>query len=107
VFFKDIIRIFADVKGSYWLFPLGFTTGSFYSSDYYPLFPYLGIVLLGVFIGKVFYKKKKSLFPFYISGKDPFSFIGRHSLLLYVVHQPILLIIVYAVLAMLDSVGLL
>ncbi len=96
-----IIRQIVNIKSIYWLFPIGFHTYDFYSSDYYPLFPYVGIVLIGFFLGKLLYKEKRSLFPFSISGKDPISFIGRHSLVLYVIHQPIVLIIIYGVIELL------
>ncbi len=46
------------------LFPFGLMTGSFYSSDYFPLFPNLAYVILGIILGKTVYKNKKSLFKF-------------------------------------------
>ncbi len=96
-----IAEHFINIKNVYWLFPLGFHTRDFYSADYYPLLPYVGIVLIGFCLGKLLYKEKRSLFPFSISGKDPISFIGRHSLVLYVIHQPVVLIITYGVIELL------
>ncbi len=96
-----IADYFINIQNVYWLFPLGFHTRDFYSADYYPLLPYVGIVLLGFGLGKLIYKEKKSLFPFSISGKDPISFVGRHSLVLYVVHQPVVLVITYGILELL------
>jgi uncharacterized membrane protein len=95
------IKQFLSISDTYWLFPIGFHTFDFYSSDYYPLLPYVGVVLIGFCLGKILYKEKRSLFPFSISGKDPISFLGRHSLVLYVTHQPIVLIIIYGIIELL------
>ena len=72
-----------------WLFPLGLCRGDFYSGDYFPLFPHLGWFLLGTALGKTLYRKKKSFFP----RVTPPKFLcacGRRSLLIYLLHQPIL-----------------
>lgn len=73
-----------------YLFPLGFVTATFASLDYYPIVPWYGVFLLGVAVGKVVYSMKKSRFhrPFF----TPISRLGQHSLMIYLVHQPILLV---------------
>lgn len=73
-------------------FIFNLTSNSFYSSDYYPLFPWLGIFLFGIVIGKLFYSSKESLLPFSIK-ENPISKAGRHTLILYVIHQPLILVI--------------
>lgn len=77
-----------------WLIPLGVVSRTFASSDYFPLLPNLGYFLLGAFLGKTFYPEKRSLFPDYIPGTFAPSrflcFCGRHSLLIYMAHQPVL-----------------
>ena len=79
-----------------WLIPLGFMPPRFYSSDYFPLFPNLGVFLLGAVLGRTVYGKKESLLPM-VSEKNVlvrfFSFCGRQSLLIYLAHQPILALI--------------
>ncbi len=73
------------------MFP-GFTTG-----DYFPLLPHLGWFVLGIFIGRTLYKKKKTLFPRFPYRSVPvriFSFLGRHSLIIYLLHQPLISIII-------------
>ena len=76
-----------------WLMPLGLYWRGFASSDYFPLLPNLGYFLLGAAIGKTVYRKKASLLP-KITGKNPIlrclQFCGRHSLWIYLLHQPIL-----------------
>ena len=77
-----------------WLLPLGITNGRYFTVDYFPLLPWLGVFLIGTALGKWLYPAKASL----IKIKLPRTFIniaGRHSLLIYVVHQPIILGILY------------
>ena len=74
-----------------WLVMLGFCFPGFASSDYFPLMPHLGYFLLGAVLGRLLYREKKSLLP----GKENgftrfFCFCGRHSLLIYLLHQPLL-----------------
>lgn len=81
-----------------WLVPLGFRPVAFYSSDYFPLLPFLGFFLLGVILGKTLYRKQETLFP-KVSPKNIFvralSFVGRWSLPIYMLHQPILTGLIY------------
>lgn len=72
------------------LFPLGFTDQSFFSSDYYPLFPWLGVFLYGVAVGKLLYSNKRSLLNFPLPD-TLLNKIGRKTLPIYIVHQPITL----------------
>lgn len=76
-----------------WLIPLGLTPKGFVSSDYFPLLPNLGYFLAGAVLGRTLYRKKESLLPhadtrnFILRG---LCFCGRQSLLIYLLHQPIL-----------------
>ena len=76
-----------------WLFPLGLVTTSFSSADYFPLLPNLGYFLLGSVLGRTLYRGKQSLLPT-VNTHNPIlrflTFCGRHSLLIYLLHQPIL-----------------
>ena len=64
----------------------------FASSDYFPLHPNLGYFLIGAAIGKTLYRKKESLLPALADYGiwKPLCFLGRHSLWVYLLHQPIL-----------------
>lgn len=75
------------------LIPFGFAPGWFASSDYFPLLPNLGYFLLGAVLGRRVYAAKKSLFPDYRYSRPPVGILcamGRHSLLIYLLHQPLL-----------------
>lgn len=81
------------VYGPLWLTPLGLVPPGFASSDYFPLLPKMGYFLLGSILGRTVYRKQESVLPF-ISENNVlvrfFSFCGRHSLVIYLLHQPIL-----------------
>ena len=76
-----------------WLLPLGFFPASFSTSDYFPLLPNLGFFLLGAVLGRKLYTRKKTLLP---QVDEPnglvrfLCFCGRHSLLIYLLHQPVI-----------------
>ncbi len=71
------------------LFPLGLPSSAFRSSDYCPLLPWFFLFLAGSFCGRAV---KEGLFPrgFYRSHCKPLAAIGRHTLLVYLVHQPLI-----------------
>lgn len=71
-----------------YLFPLGIISSSFISSDYYPLIPWFGVFLYGIVLGKILYFRKQSQFNFNL-GDNIISRVGQKTLLVYVVHQPI------------------
>lgn len=87
-FWANSIRVEAT-----WLFPLGLTYRGFSSSDYFPLLPNLGFFLLGAVLGRTLYRSKESLLP-KVNRQTPIlrflGFCGRQSLLIYLLHQPIL-----------------
>ena len=76
-----------------WLFPLGFCSDSFYSADYFPLLPHLFIFLLGTFAGRAI-RSREVPERFYRVHTHLFSWCGRNSLWIYLVHVPILLLII-------------
>lgn len=75
------------------LMPLGLRFAGFSSSDYFPLMPNLGYFLLGAAFGKTFYAQKESRFP-NVNRQNPLirflCWCGRHSLMIYLLHQPLL-----------------
>lgn len=84
----------AAVRVSFpWLIPLGLIYPGFATADYFPLLPHLGFFLLGAVLGKTLYKSKTSLLPRVNAQNPALRFLqgcGRHSLWIYLLHQPIL-----------------
>jgi len=77
-----------------WLLWAGVGQYGRYMVDYYPVFPWTGVALIGVFVGHLLYpmgKSRLNLADF--SHVPPFSWLiyfGKHSLLIYLLHQPLL-----------------
>ena len=72
---------------------IGICPAGFYSGDYFPIFPNLGWFLLGAVLGRTAYRRRESLLPkvnadFFLLRF--FRFCGRHSLWIYLLHQPVL-----------------
>ena len=78
------IRLPEFLYSTNWLFVLGFHNASFFSSDYFPLLPYLFLFWAGMFLARF------SLPTFcYRSHSRSLAFLGRHSIWIYVLHQPV------------------
>jgi len=75
--------------------PFGLTNSFYTALDYYPLFPYFGVFLLGVALKNVFYPTKHSLFKFSLPADNHINKLGQHSLSIYLLHQPIILAILF------------
>ena len=91
--------IIAPVHGPIWLLPLGIHPASFWSVDYEPLFPWIGCVLIGMGLGDYLYRDGKRQFvvpdiPVIIIRS--LAFLGRHSLIIYLIHQPIIILLIAA-----------
>lgn len=72
-----------------WLAPLGFYNSAFTSADYFPLLPWIFVFFAGVFIGKLAKAGKFPAFA-YRPKVPPLSWMGRHALILYLAHQPVI-----------------
>ncbi len=96
------IHYMDNASDSLFFLPVGFDiAGTPPMADYMPLFPWLGVFLLGCVIGRTCYKDKKTLF----AGKGkvmsavarPVEFIGRHSLIIYLAHQPVIYALLFVI----------
>ena len=72
-----------------WLLPFGITPPVFTTLDYYPLFPWYGLFAAGHLAGRVLYAARRSLLP-QPPGCSRFLWLGRHTLAIYLLHQPLL-----------------
>lgn len=74
---------------------LGVTPDYFSSIDYFPLFPWFGLVAMGIFLGHALYSGERPAFhlPDYSSVKliHYICLLGKHTLAIYLIHQPIFL----------------
>ncbi len=107
-------------KDNWWIPVLGLKG---FGADWLGLFPYVGYIFLGGFIGETVYKDKKSIIKYFypkeerlLNGKDylmtnqgqlnaklncilgGFIYPGKHTLLVYVFHQPVFLVIMIPIL---------
>jgi uncharacterized membrane protein len=89
---------FFDQVGLRWI---GLMTHKPPTEDYVPLLPWFGLVLLGIFIGQQLFRgdgREPALLRW--AAEDPVSrtlrLAGRHSLTIYMLHQPVFLGLIYA-----------
>lgn len=81
----------AGLYASGWLSWLGLPGPAFASGDYYPLLPYLMLYLAGCALGGSWAQHG---YPAWAQRArvSPLSFLGRRALTVYVIHQPVLLL---------------
>lgn len=75
---------------SQFLFPLGLLYPGFSSLDYFPIFPWLAVPLVGLVLGETIYGHRQPSFLQKLAWIPGLTSMGRHSLLIYLLHQPIL-----------------
>ncbi len=75
---------------------LGFPPAHFTTVDYFPLLPWFGVILMGYGLGHFLYVRSTT-WRRHLPDALPQSVTwpGRHSLLIYLLHQPILLAALY------------
>jgi len=79
-----------------YLYPIGITASGFRSADYFPLIPYGFIFLAGTAFSD--YVKSGQLPAFFYKAKLPvINFLGKHSLWVYIIHQPVFMLITYLI----------
>lgn len=69
---------------------LGFPDASFRSSDYFPLLPWMFLFAAGYFLKRMLPDDFICRFPL---RAGPIAFLGRHSLTVYLLHQPVLYLV--------------
>ena len=67
----------------------GFPHNDFFSSDFFPIMPWLFLFWTGLFLYRLF-EKTGCLGYLSVVSCRPLEFIGRHSLEIYMAHQPII-----------------
>ena len=106
IMFHPLRMLPVSLYRGYFMTFLGFVAPGFWSTDYVPLLPWIFVYFMGFFLGRLTLPALKARKLARISsGKDaetpvgrllkPFIWIGQHSLLIYMLHQPILAGITY------------
>lgn len=70
---------------------LGFPERGFYSTDYFSLFPWFFLYLTGYYLYHAIkrIKDKRVMERLFVKECAPLSFLGRYSLIIYMIHQPL------------------
>ncbi len=79
------------------LIPFGIPYAGFHSVDYFPLLPWFGVVLMGAGIGHFVYIRHAKQAPHLSPVPQWLTWPGRHSLMIYLVHQPIIVGVLWVV----------
>jgi uncharacterized membrane protein len=74
-----------------WLGWLGFMRAKPVTEDYVPLFPWMGVLFIGIALGHALVANRFAILAPLRALPGWLPFLGRHSLVVYLVHQPILL----------------
>ena len=74
------------------LAPLGFPGEGFYSADYFPLIPFVFMFVAGTFFGRLATSGKLPEW-WYVSRCKPLAVIGGKTLIIYILHWPIIFLI--------------
>ena len=83
-----------------WFIPLGVNERGRAMLDWYPILPWFGMFLIGTWIGHTLYNGGRRQFSLQDGSRLPvirqLAFLGCHALLIYLVHQPVLVGILLA-----------
>lgn len=96
----DVLDLHSETFNAPWLWWVGLSTRMHNSFDYVPVLPWLGPFLLGVAFGRMgaiqnwLRQNAWGITPSK-PRKASLGFLGRHSLVFYLVHQPVLISILY------------
>lgn len=78
-----------------WLNWVGFMTHKPATQDYVPVFPWMGVMLMGSGLAEAWFGRsehRKAPLPRISTQSVPvLQYLGRHSLVVYLVHQPLLI----------------
>ena len=90
----EILQLPESIYSNYFTALLGFPFYGFSSSDYFPLLPWIFMFFFGFFLWNIVSKSKKilRLLSFRIRFLEK---IGKYSLYIYVIHQPVVMGIVF------------
>ena len=88
LFGLELIKLPQTMYSGYISSYFGFPSHDFFSTDYFPLLPWLMLFITGYFLCPIL-TKRRWFADVAVHEFAPLSFIGRHSLLIYMLHQPV------------------
>jgi uncharacterized membrane protein len=92
----DIVWGFWPSSGPLWLAWIGICPEDFYSVDYTPLIPWLSVFMIGLSTGRILFPSGYPRYSLKLPEKPVrcLAFFGRHSLAIYLIHQPVLFLLI-------------
>ena len=69
---------------------LGFPPRTIFSTDYFSLMPWFFLFVSGYCLYGILYRRDRLEASVFFAELKPFGFLGRHSLIIYLLHQPVL-----------------
>lgn len=87
---RRMIEIPSQWYANYATAYLGFPQRGFFSTDYFSLFPWFFLFVTGFYLYRIFEKQGWLKQNFLFRGISVFSFLGEHSLIIYLLHQPLI-----------------
>jgi len=97
LFILIVSPIVHNLNGPLYLLPLGIMPDNYYSVDYTPFIPWFAFILIGTSLGDVLYPSGEPcayIQKLKLNLNPVLTFPGRHSLIIYLLHQPVLLILI-------------
>lgn len=82
-----LLAIYCNFTNSNFLSLVGLSYNVKPSLDFVPIFPWTAFSIIGLALGKLYYPFYK---PRYSNTNQMISFISKHSLIIYLTHQPII-----------------
>ena len=74
----------------------GMPMPDFYSTDYFSLLPWVFLYVAGIYCYQ-FCNRRRLLWHLKASKVEVIEWLGQHSLLIYIAHQPILFVVLHTV----------
>ncbi len=85
----NLVKIPAFFYQDYFMTYMGFPGQDFHSTDYFSIFPWIFLFVAGYFLYWLI-KQKNIISLLSYKGIDGLEFIGKHSLIIYMLHQPVI-----------------